>query len=202
MKISHVLSFSFVLMTAQAWGAGPTATPNAETQFIQRAMALQGMNLSQTELQQRATDALTAYDKAAPVDGREDRMAAALVTMQAMTSAQVADLQKTIDTNTAAALTTTTDAQSALTMTLQTTFTHANQGAEFSSCQQGLEWGAGFALGSAALFGTGYYFKDIRNESTMGDNQLFYNALESIGSFIGGAALAVASVVMFATSGC
>ena len=202
MKISHVLSFSFVLMTTQVWAARPTATPNAETRFIQRAMALQGMNLSQTELQQRANDALIAYDKAAPFDGREERMASTLVAMQAMTPAQVSDLKTRIDANTLMALSTATNMQSALAMTLQTTFAHANQGAEFSSCQQGLEWGAGFAVGSAALFGYGYYVKEYGSSPDMGDNQAFENALETIGSYLGGAVLGVASIIMFATAGC
>ena len=200
MKISHLLAFFWVLL-GQAWAATPAVPATAETEFLQRAMALQGMDLSQAELQQRASEALTAYDKTAAVDGREERMAGALVAMNVMTGAQVTAFQKTIDTNSTIALASTTDVQSAMTLTFQNTFAHGNAGAEFSSCQSGLEWGTGFAIGSAALFGTGFYLKDVRNESTMGPNQLFDNALGSISSLIGGAALAVASIIMFATSG-
>lgn len=201
MKFSHVLglfSLTFALL-GQSWAAEVGVTPTAETRFLKTAIALQGQNLSQDVLQQKATAAFQTYDQTAPIEDRENRMVGALVSMGVMTPERVTALQTLVGT-TLNGTQAGTDTQIALTQAVQATLAHANEGAEFSSCGSHLEWAAGFAAGAVGLFVTAHYLGvDRTNE---GDNQLFYGAVGELASAVGGCAFVITAVVEVLTSGC
>jgi hypothetical protein len=186
-------------LAGSASAAGVIIDPSPETALLEQAVALQGAEIPQSELQQRMANAIQAYDQTSPLQGREERMASALESMGIMSSQRVAEMRASIH----AGLTDSSLSEGdAIDHVVRSTLLHAGRGAEFSSgCAASLEWGAGFAVISLGLF---YFSHDIKmlNKSNYGNEALFIQSVSEYAAILGGAALIVVAVVEVVTAGC
>src|SRR6185437_15189465 len=85
-KLTSILMMGALL----AWTGSAFAAqaPSAEINLLESAIALQGQNLSQQQIQSQMSTLMAGYAKTAPIQGQAERMEQALVAMNLYTPEQ------------------------------------------------------------------------------------------------------------------
>lgn len=148
--ISLLLCISQISMVSISWAdQAPAATPvqTPEITLLTSVIGLQGMALPQADLQNKLNAAYTQYSTTAPLEGRQNRLQSALVTMHISTPEQAqaftTGLQASVQRVATANLTSADQAKTLMTAELQTLAKISPAGAQFSGCDVGMVLGIG-----------------------------------------------------------
>jgi hypothetical protein len=160
-SLSLFLAASQIVFSASARATEAPSTITPEATLLGTVLATENAGLSQADLQNSLTTALTQYNANAPVTERADRMQAAMVALNISTSQQaehfISAVKSSEDPAMAATTTTPTQAQELLSNEVTQLMNLNPSGAEFSkTCQTGrfmILGGFALFLGDVAVIG-------------------------------------------------